>query len=84
MINSVNGAMLITINRMIMFDYLVITQPLFCYCLITEAAVQKCSLKKVFWKYAASLRENTHAEAWFQKSCKATLLKSYFGMSVLQ
>ena len=22
--------------------------------------------KKVFWKYAANLQENTHAEVWFQ------------------
>ena len=27
-----------------------------------EAAVQKCSLKKVLWKYAANLQENTDAE----------------------
>ena len=23
-------------------------------------------LKNVFWKYAANLQENTHAEVWFQ------------------
>ena len=40
-------------------------------------------LSKVFWKYAANLQENTHAEVRFQKSCKATLLKSDFGMGVL-
>ena len=33
--------------------------------------------------YAANLQDNTHAEVWFQYSCKATLLKSYFGMDVL-
>ena len=33
--------------------------------LITEAAVQRCSLEKVFWKYAAVLREDTHAELQF-------------------
>ena len=27
-----------------------------------EAALQGCSYKKVFWKYAAHLLENTHAE----------------------
>ena len=32
----------------------------------SEAAVQRCSLEKVFWKYAANLQENTHAEVWFQ------------------
>ena len=39
---------------------------------------------KVFWKYAANLQENTHAEVWFQKSYFATLLKSHFGMGILQ
>ena len=28
----------------------------------SEAALRKCSYKKVFWKYTANLRENTHAE----------------------
>ena len=31
----------------------------------TEAAVQKCSWEKVFWKYAANLQENTHAKLRF-------------------
>ena len=31
-----------------------------------EAANQSCSLEKLFWKYAANLQENTHAEVWFQ------------------
>ena len=43
-----------------------------------EAAIQRCSQEKVFWKYAANLLENTHAEVWFQWSCKATLLKLYY------
>ena len=30
---------------------------------ITSTGVLK---KKVFWKYAAKLQENTHAEVWFQ------------------
>ena len=33
--------------------------------LFTEAALQKCSYKKVFWKYSANLLEKTHAEVWF-------------------
>ena len=33
---------------------------------IPEAAPQRCSLKKEFWKYAPNLLENTHAEVWFQ------------------
>ena len=32
----------------------------------TEAAAQRCSMKKVFWKYAANIQENSHAEVWFQ------------------
>ena len=32
----------------------------------TEAAIQRCSYEKVFWKYAANSQENTHAEVWFQ------------------
>ena len=31
-----------------------------------QAALQRCSCEKVFWKYAANLQENTHAEMWFQ------------------
>ena len=32
----------------------------------SEAALQMCSYKKVFWKYAANLQENTHAKVRFQ------------------
>ena len=39
------------------------------------AALQRCSYKKVFWKYPTNLRENTLANV--------ILLKSHFGMSVL-
>ena len=28
----------------------------------SEAAIQRCSYKKLFWKYAANLEESTHAE----------------------
>ena len=30
----------------------------------SEAATQRCSMKKVFWKYTANLQENNHAEVW--------------------
>ena len=33
---------------------------------IPEAAPQRCSWEKVFWKYAANLQEKTHAEVRFQ------------------
>ena len=33
---------------------------------LLEAAIQRCFLEKVFWKYAANLQENTHAEVRFQ------------------
>ena len=31
----------------------------------SEAATQRCSEEKVFWKYAGNLQENTHAEVRF-------------------
>ena len=31
----------------------------------SEAALQWCSYEKVFWKYAANLQQNTHAEMRF-------------------
>ena len=49
----------------------------------SEIATQRWSLEKVFWKQAANLQENTPSEEWFQQRCKATLLKSHFGMGVL-
>ena len=33
---------------------------------IPEAALQRCSLEKMFWKYAANLQEKTHVEVRFQ------------------
>ena len=39
--------------------------------------------KKVFWKYAANLQENTHAEVTFQWSCFEALLRWHFGMGFL-
>ena len=33
---------------------------------VAEAALQRCSQEKVFWKYSANLQENTHAEVRFQ------------------
>ena len=32
----------------------------------TKSALRRRSYEKVFWKYAANLRENTHAEVWVQ------------------
>ena len=36
------------------------------YILSSEAVIQKYSWEKVFWKYAATLQENTHAEVQIQ------------------
>ena len=47
-----------------------------------HTTIHICSYKMVFSKYATNLQKNTHAEVRFQKSCKAALLKSHFGMSV--
>ena len=46
----------------------------------TEAVVGRWSVKKVFWKHAANLEKNSHAEVWFQF---ATLLKSHFSVGFL-
>ena len=32
----------------------------------SEAAIQRCSWEKAFWKYAAILQENTHAKVQLQ------------------
>ena len=31
----------------------------------SEAPLHSCFYKKVFWKYAANLQENTHVKVWF-------------------
>ena len=31
----------------------------------SEVALQRFFNEKLFWKYAANLQENTHAEVWF-------------------
>ena len=49
----------------------------------TEATIQRCSYKKVFWKYAANLQKNTHAEVWLRWTCFASLLKSHICMGDL-
>ena len=46
-------------GKLFLFDITVIFEA-------PEAATQKCSLEKKFWKYAANLQENTYAEVWFQ------------------
>ena len=48
-----------------------------------QTSLQRCSYKKVFWRYAENLQENTHTEVQYQQSCFATLLKSHFRMGVL-
>ena len=30
-------------------------------------------LEKMFWKYAANVKENTHAEVWFRQICKSVV-----------
>ena len=44
---------------------------------ISEAVLHMCSHKRMFWKYAVNLPENTHVRVWFPKSCKATLLRNH-------
>ena len=38
----------------------------FLFKIMIETVLQRCSYEKVFWKYAADLQENNHAEVWFQ------------------
>ena len=38
----------------------------FCITHKRKAALQSCSLEKVFWKHAANIQENTHVEVRFQ------------------
>ena len=33
---------------------------------LTEAALPRCSYKKLLWKYVANLQQNTYAEVRFQ------------------
>ena len=42
-----------------------IIMPKFWNSLYSEAVAQRCYVKKMFWKYAVNLQENTHAEIWF-------------------
>ena len=46
-------------------------------CFNFRSSHQDVFLGKVFWKYSANWKENTHAE------CKATFLKSHFCMGFL-
>ena len=36
------------------------------FSICSEAAIQKCSREKVFWKYVAYSQKNTHAKVQFQ------------------
>ena len=33
----------------------------------SKVSLQRCSSKQMFWKYAANLQENIHAEVWFRR-----------------
>ena len=44
-----------------------------------ETALQRCSYKKVFWKYATNLQEKTHAEMWLLSNCIEIML--WYGCS---
>ena len=39
-----------------------------------EAALRRCSNKKVFWKYAANLQDNTQPKRDFNKAAKQLYL----------
>ena len=45
---------------------------------ISEKVLQRCSHKRMFWKSASNLQQNTHVGVlWYPKSCKATLLRNH-------
>ena len=48
-------------NGCLYLDIMCKDQRKFSY-ISTDAALQMCSYKMMFWKYAANLQENTHAE----------------------
>ena len=48
-----------------------------------EETLHRCSYNMLFRKYTANLHKNIHVKVRFSESCKATLLKSHFGMSAL-
>ena len=56
---------------------------LYVYAKSSEAVLRDILQKKVFCKYASNLQEYVYAEVLFQSSYHASLLKSYFWMSVL-
>ena len=45
---------------------------------VTEAAHQKCSCEKVFWKDAANVQENSHAEIALRQGCSPVNLLNMF------
>ena len=49
----------------------------------SEAALQRCPQRKVLWKYAANLQENTHADKCVSIKFISKSLTSHFGMDVL-
>ena len=70
-------------NRIINFHFSFINWRLTRKMEQTVAAIQRCSVEKVFWTCATNSQENTRVKVRFQHSCFATLLKSHFGMGVL-
>ena len=42
---------------------------------MSEAAVQRCSYEKVFWKYETNLQENTHAEKWISIKLQSNFIE---------
>ena len=47
--------------------------------LIFKSSSTERTYKKVLWKYAVNLQENTRAKVWFQQSCEAPFRKSTYG-----
>ena len=50
---------------------------------ISEAAIQRCSYKKVFRKYAANLQKNIHVELWVSNFIEIALQHGCFPVNLL-
>ena len=46
--------------------------------MVAEAALQRFSYERVFWKYAANLQKNSHAEVWLRHGCPLVNLLHIF------
>ena len=63
--NNDNTSNIKSVDDEVLPEYEYISESGIDWITLAETTVQRCSHKKMFWKYAANLQENTHAEVWF-------------------